>query len=196
MEAHATVVERENIALRTASPTGFHWPAVIASVVIGFGFTILLVTIGAAADAMAIDGAGTGDDGKIAAALGAWTVIAAIGGTFLGCYIGGRYTRWTSRGNAVYHALAAWGLSVMIGVWLGASGTTGLLGSSLTAAANMPRRAQQAASGVSAKDAADAADAIGWGGWALAAGMVLTLIAAVGAWMLGSRRHLDGFERA
>lgn len=105
--------------------------------------------MGAAAGAMAEDGdVADGDSGKIAAAVGSWMVIAALGGTFVGSYIGGRFTRFSSRGSAVYHAIGAWGLSVIVGAWLGASGASGLLGSSLTAAANQPREAQAAATGV------------------------------------------------
>lgn len=179
----STRVHDVPVTTTTAANTSIlHWPAIIAAVVIGFGFTILLVTIGAAADANALEGAGNNDDGKIAAALGAWTVIAAVAGTLLGSYIGGRYTRWTSRGSAVYHALAAWGLSTALAAWLGASGSVGLLGSSLTSVANAP-----------AKD--DAAQAIAWGGWALAAGMALTMVASIAAWLFGSNRHLDNFER-
>jgi len=176
-----------------AAPTSsVSWNAIILSVFIGMGITILLLTVGAAAGAMAEDGdVADGDSGKIAAALGTWAVIAALGGTFVGCYIGGRFTRWSSRGSAIYHALGAWGLSVMISVWLGTAGAVGLLGSSLTAASNQSREAQAKTSGVSANDIADA---VGWSGWALAGGMALTLIVAVTAWWSGAHRSLDDFE--
>ncbi|MCW2921626.1 MAG: hypothetical protein JWL76_1500 [Thermoleophilia bacterium] len=169
-----------------------NWGAIILAVVIGMGITMLLVAVGAAAGAMAEDGdVSDGDSGKIAAAVGAWTVIAALGGTFVGSYIGGRFNRWSSRGSAVYHAMGAWGVSIIVGAWLGASGTSGLLGSSLTASANQPRKAQAAASGVDPKDIVDA---IGWSGWALAGGLALTLIVAVTAWWSGAHRSLDDFE--
>lgn len=179
------------VGARTPTST-VNWGAIVLAVVIGMGITLLLVTVGAAAGATAEDGdVADGDSGKIAAAVGAWTVIAALGGTFVGSYIGGRYNRWTSRGGAVYHAMAAWGLSIMVGAWLGSSGTAGLLGSSLNASANQPRAAQAAASGVDAKDIVDA---IGWSGWALAGGLALTLIVAVTAWWSGAHRSLDDFE--
>ncbi|MCZ4495495.1 MAG: hypothetical protein JWM25_78, partial [Thermoleophilia bacterium] len=118
-------------------------------------------------------------------------IIAALGGTFVGSYIGGRYTRWTSLGGAVYHALGAWGLSLGIGIWLGTNGASGLLGSSLTSAANTPRADIARSTGTKPEDIADA---IGWGGWALALGLVLTLIVSITAWRFGSHRHLDDFE--
>ncbi|MCW2926857.1 MAG: hypothetical protein JWM86_825, partial [Thermoleophilia bacterium] len=120
-----------------------------------------------------------------------WTVLAALGGTFVGSYVGGRYTHWASRGSAIYHALGAWGLSVLVGVWLGAAGASGLLGSALNSAANQPRAAQAAASGSKPEDIADA---IGMGGWALALGLVLTLVVSVAAWWWGAHRPLDDFE--
>lgn len=169
-----------------------NWGAIVLAVLTGFGITVLLLTVGAAAGAMAEDGkVGSGDEGKIAAALGTWTVLAALGGTFVGSYIGGRFTRWSSRGAAIYHAIGAWGLSLIVGVWLGAAGTSGLLGSALNSDANVPQ-AQRAASGVKGEQVADA---IGWGGWALAAGMALTLAVSIGAWWFGAHRSLDSFER-
>lgn len=177
----------------TARSSTVNWGAIALAVLVGFGITLLLITVGAAAGAMAEDGnVADGDSGKIASALGAWTVLAALGGTFVGSYIGGRYTRWTSRGGAVYHALGAWGLSLLVGVWLGASGTSGLLGSAFTGAANTPRK--QVAAGTGAKPA-DIVDAIGWGGWALALGLLLTMLVAVAAWWFGAHRSLDDFER-
>lgn len=171
---------------------GINWGAILLAVIVGFGITMLLVTIGAAAGAMAEDGkVESGDAGKIATAVGVWTLLSAIGGTFVGSYIGGRYSKWASRGAAIYHAMGAWGLSVLIGAWLGAAGTLGLLGSALTGAANQPRAAQAAAQGVKPQDIGDA---IGMGGWALAAGLVLTLIVSIGAWWWGAHRPLDDFE--
>lgn len=181
------------IPVGSAQPSStVNWGAIILAVLIGLGITTLLLSVGAAAGAMAEDGdISDGDSGKIAAALGSWSIIAALGGTFVGCYIGGRFTRRSSRGSAIYHAVGAWALTVVVGMWLGASGISGLLGSSLTSAANQPRRAQAAASGVDAKDIVDA---IGWGGWALAGGLALTLIVAITAWWSGTHRSLDDFE--
>jgi hypothetical protein len=177
----------------TAPASTVNWGAIGLAVIIGMGITWLLVTVGAAAGAMAEDGdVADGDSGKITAVVGSWMVIAALGGTFVGSYIGGRFTRFSSRGAAIYHAVGAWGLSVILGAWLGAIGATGLLGSSLSAAANQPRKAQAAASGVEPKDIVDA---ISWGGWALAGGLALTLVVAITAWWAGAHRSLDDFER-
>jgi hypothetical protein len=176
----------------TTRASTVNWGAIALAVLVGFGITLLLVTVGAAAGAMATNGdVADGDSGKIAAAVGTWTVLAALGGTFVGSYIGGRYNRWSSRGGAVYHALGAWGLSLLLGVWLGATGATGLLGSALTGAANTPR-AQLMAQGAKP---GDIADAVGWSGWALALGLVLTMLVAIGAWWFGAHRTLDDFER-
>jgi hypothetical protein len=186
----------EGGAVRTVPATTtstVNWGAIVLAVLAGFGITLLLVTVGAAAGAMAEgNDVADGDSGKIAAALGTWTVLAALGGTFVGSYIGGRYSRWTSRGGAVYHALGAWGLSLALGLWLGATGATGLLGSAFTADANTPRAARVAATGAKPDDIVDA---IGWGGWALALGLVLTMVVSIGAWWFGAHRSLDGFER-
>ena len=190
-EAPAAHRHESGAGVITAQVTTIKWSAIFLAVAIGLGVTMLLVTIGAAAGAMIDGDVAKGDEGKIAAALGSWTVIAALGGTFVGCYVGGRYTRWTTRGGVVYHALGAWGLSILVSLWLGTNGTFGLLGSSLTAGANTPREQLAAAQGVKA---GDIADAIAWGGWALAGGLVLTMIVAVTAWWSGAHRPFDDFE--
>ncbi|MCW2924785.1 MAG: hypothetical protein JWM98_2189 [Thermoleophilia bacterium] len=176
-----------------ATSSTINWNAIVLAVLIGMGITFLLVTVGAAAGAMVEDGdVAKGDEGKIAAALGSWTVIAALGGAFVGSYIGGRYTRWVSIGSAMYHAMGAWALSLVLSIWLGTNGASGLLGSAFGSAANQPRADIAKSSGTNAKDILDA---VGWSGWALAGGLILTLIVSVTAWRMGAHRSLDGFEK-
>lgn len=171
-----------------ATSSTVNWSAIVLAVLVGMGITFLLVTVGAAAGAMAEDGQiRDGDSGKIAAALGTWAVIAALGGAFVGCYIGGRYTRWVSLGSAMYHALGAWGLSLMLSIWLGTNGAFDLVGSVLGSASDKPSSSKVKAE--------DIADAVGWSGWALAATLALTLIVSVTAWRFGAHRSLDGFEK-
>ena len=156
------------------------WGAIIASVVAGFGITILLSTFGAAAG---IEAADEGGDGQIAASVGTWTVISAILGTLVGTFIGGRFSRWQSPGSSVYHAVTSWGLATVVGALLGAVGALGVLGAAL-------RRAD-----VTARDVAGAGDEISWGGWALWFGLLLTLAAAVAGWWLGARARVTDVER-
>jgi hypothetical protein len=168
------------------------WGAILASVFAGLGVTLLLVTFGAAAGIEASDDGG--DEGTISTAVGTWTVISALLGTLVGTFIGGRFSRWQSPGSAVYHALTSWGLVTVGTAWLGASGALGLLGSALRRTDLDPADAQGAAGG-NGEAAEQAADAISWGGWALALGMLLTLLAAIGGWWLGSRTSLMDAER-
>ncbi len=164
------------------------WGAVWASVISGVGLTILLVTLGAAAGIEAGDDGG--DEGTISTAVGTWTVISALLGTLAGTFIGGRFSRWRSTGSAVYHGITSWGLTTVGSAILGAIGSLGLLGAALRRAD--PQDAQGATGG---GDAGQAADAISWGGWALALGMLLTLLAAILGWWLGSRPNLADYER-
>jgi MFS family permease len=169
------------------------WGAIVASVVAGIGITILLVTIGAA---IGIEAADDTDDnaGRIAAGVGTWTVISALLGTLIGTFIGGRFSRWQSPGSATYHGITSWGVTTLLGAWLGASGALGLLGAALGREDVGPQQAQQAEQGAPAEAAQQAADAISWGGWALALGMLLTLLAAIIGWWLGSRTRLADAE--
>ena len=158
------------------------WGAIIASVVAGFGLTLLLTTFGAAAGIEAADD--DGNAGRIAAAVGTWTVLSAILGTLAGTFIGGRFSRWQSPGSSVYHAITSWGLATLLGALLGAIGALGVLGAAL-------RRADATGAGA----AQGAGDEISWGGWALWFGLLLTLAAAIAGWWLGARTRVTDVER-
>ena len=167
------------------------WGAILASVVAGLGLTILLVTLGAAAGIEAADDEGD-NAGRIAAGVGTWAVISALLGTLAGTFIGGRFSRWQSPGSASYHGITSWGVTTLLGAWLGATGALGLLGSAISREDADPGAAGTATGGAEAAN--DAANAISWGGWALALGMILTLLAAIIGWHLGSRTRLAGAE--
>jgi hypothetical protein len=81
--------------------------AILASVFAGLGITLLLVAFGSAAGIEAADDGG--DETWISSIVGTWTVISALLGTFIGTFIGGRYSRFQSGASAVYHALTSWG---------------------------------------------------------------------------------------
>ena len=170
------------------------WGAIIASVVSGLGITLLLSTLGAAAGIEAADD--TDDNaGRIAAGVGTWIVISALLGTLAGTFIGGRFSRWQSPGSATYHGITSWGVTMLLGAWLRATGALGLLGSALSREDADPGRAQGATGGNAAGAANEAANEISWGGWALALGLLLTLAAAIIGWHLGSRTRLTDAER-
>ena len=162
------------------------WGAILAAVFAGMGVTILLLTIGAAIGLEAADDGA--DPGRLAAGIGTWTVLSALLGTLVGTFIGGRFSRWQTPGSATYHGITSWGLSTLLSVWLGATGALGLLGAAL-------RRPEAQQADANADQAAQAADAIAWGGWALALGMLLTLLAAIGGWWLGSRTRVTDAAR-
>jgi hypothetical protein len=162
------------------------WGAILASVFSGLGITLLLVAFGSAAGIeAAADG---GDETRISSIVGTWTVVSALLGTFIGTFIGGRYSRFQSGASAVYNALTSWGFVQVLALWLSGSGIAGLLAGGL-------RSAQQTPTGEAAEGAAEqVADAVSWGGWALAFGMALTLAAAIAGWWVGSRSRLADAE--
>ena len=162
------------------------WGAILASVFSGLGITLLLVAFGSAAGIEAADDGG--DETRISAIVGTWTVISAILGTLIGTFIGGRYSRFQSGASALYNALTSWGFVQVLGLWLAGNGIAGLLSGGLRSA---ERGAEAAPSGEAAERAADA---VSWGGWALALGMALTLAAAVIGWSIGSRSRLADAE--
>lgn len=70
--------------------------------------------------------------------MGTWTVISALFGTFVGTFIGGRYSRVQSGASAVYNALTAWGFVQVLGLWLAGNGIAGLLSGGLRSVENAP----------------------------------------------------------
>jgi|ERR671913_360067 hypothetical protein len=162
------------------------WGAILASVFAGLGTTLLLVAFGSAVGIEAADDGG--DETRISSIVGTWTVISALVGTFVGTFIGGRFSRFQSGASAVYNALTSWGFVQVLGLWLAGNGIAGLLSGGLRSADTA------AGANVSGNAAEQAADAVSWGGWALALGMALTLAAAIAGWWIGSRSRLADAE--
>ena len=163
------------------------WGAILASVFSGLGLTLLLVAFGSAVGIEAADDGG--DETRISSIVGTWTVISALLGTFVGTFIGGRYSRFQSGASAVYNALTSWGFVQVLALWLAGSGIAGLLSGGLRSAENLSTSA-----GNAGEAAEEVADAVSWGGWALALGMALTLAAAIAGWWVGSRTQLADAE--
>ena len=162
------------------------WGPILASVFSGLGVTLLLVAFGSAAGIEAADDGG--DETRISSIVGTWTVVSALLGTFIGTFIGGRYSRFQSGASAVYNALPSWGFVQVLALWLAGNGIAGLLAGGL-------RSAEQTPTGEAAEGTAEQiADAVSWGGWALALGMALTLAAAIAGWWVGSRSALADAE--
>lgn len=161
------------------------WGAILASVFAGLGTTLLLVAFGSAAGIEAADDGG--DETRISSIVGTWTVVSALIGTFVGTFIGGRFSRFQSGASAVYNALTSWGFVQVLGLWLAGNGIAGLLSGGL-------RSTDAAGANVSDDAAEQVADAVSWGGWALALGMALTLAAAIAGWWIGSRSRLADAE--
>lgn len=166
------------------------WGALLASVVAGFGITLLLIAFGAAAGIEASDDEGADNGGRISAAVGTWTVVSALLGTLIGTFIGGRFSRWQSPGSAVYHGITSWGLATLLGSILGALGGLGVLGAALRV-----REEVGGTGGAAGAATEDAADKISWGGWALCLGLLLTLATAILGWWLGARTRVTDAER-
>ena len=162
------------------------WGAILASVFAGLGTTLLLVSFGSAAGIEAADDGG--DETRISSIVGTWTVVSALLGTFVGTFVGGRYSRFQSGASAVYNALTSWGFVQVLALWLAGNGIAGLLSGGLRSVQGAPTA--EAAQGT----AEQVADAVSWGGWALALGMALTLAAAIAGWWIGSRTRLADAE--
>ncbi|MCW2973887.1 MAG: hypothetical protein JWN72_2160 [Thermoleophilia bacterium] len=200
------------------------WGAVMASVITGVAVTTTLVILGVSTGLIAGDANTSANDAQgILGAIGAWTVIAALIGTFVGSMLGGRLARWLDRGTLVYHALTSWAVATILSIALAAlvaigfgAATTSVAASDVAANDTTAQAADTAApasnepdasggdsaaadtngtASSSEKAAENAADALGGAGVALTIGMLLTLVASAAGWWIGSRKKLTDFER-
>lgn len=170
---------------RRSTLSRIDWAAIVASVVVGLGVTLLLVVIGAAVGVTAAEGA---DAGTVSTAIGGWTVLSALIGAFAGTYVGGRVSRGFDPVSPLLHGVASWSLVTITAVWLGASGVAGLLGAGLQTAGQIgAETGLPDAEQVPTEAPAGTVDAIAWGGWALAIGFLVTLGLSILGWWLGER---------
>lgn len=198
------------------------WGAILASVVSGIAITTVLMILGIATGLISgNENTDAGEAAGILGAMGAWSVVAAVIGTFVGCMLGGRLARWLDRGSLAYHALTSWGVATITAVVLASLVTLGFSTAANSAAtsaiaADMATTSEAEADGAEGaavnssegqtgqgdnarttnEEAADnTADALGGAGVALTIGLLLTLVAAFGGWWVGSRKRLTDFER-
>ncbi len=202
------------------------WAAIIASVVTGIAVTAMLVILGVAVGLISgNEGTDGGEAAGILGAVGAWTVVAMVLGTLVGCLLGGRLARWLDRGSIGYHALTSWGLATLLTMVLAAvmsiafSEATNAAANSTTAAetatdgqADDAAAADAGANGAAAptdgtegqtgenansqeETADNAADALGGAGLGIFFSMLLTLAASIAGWYIGSRKRLLDIER-
>lgn len=220
-----TGVDRSGQAEPAGDPVGsrsrgIDWAAVMASVVSGLAITTMLIILGVSTGLIAGNEGTSADEAQgILGAIGAWTVVAACIGTFIGSLLGGRLARWLDRGSLGYHALTSWGLATLLSlvlltlVSIGFATTTNSAANTTTAAetttegdaaAGDPAGADPAATpegqtgenaNTAAETADDAADALGGAGLAISLGMLLTLAVSVAGWWVGSRKRLLDIER-
>ncbi|MCW2955433.1 MAG: hypothetical protein JWO69_302 [Thermoleophilia bacterium] len=225
-ESRITGATRPAVASNDPSSDRFvpsmHWGPVIASVVIGVALSAMLVIMGAASGLIAgSENTSADETSGILGALGAWTVIAVLIGSFVGSFFGGRLTRWMDRLSLAGHTAASWGLATLVSIALLALVTIAFSGVTTSAAvvettAEVTTPADSgntngaaaagnegaasengAAGGETSNEAAadEAGDALGGAGWTLAIGMLLSLVASAAGWFLGSRRKLADIER-
>lgn len=174
--------EIEIVEQRTTWFGGVDWGSILAAVVAGLGITFLLVSLGIAIGMETDESAVLGDEA--ATLVGTWSVISALIGMLVGGFVGGRFSRWLTTGASIYHGLTAWGLMVVISIWLGVTGAVGMLGSGLVTV--LTRNFEERTS---------LANVISWNGWALFVGMLLTLLVTVTGWWIGARMRLATFEQ-
>jgi hypothetical protein len=155
--------------------------AICASVVTGVALTVMLLVLGIASGLIADEANTTVTDvQRFFDIFNAWFVIAAIAGTFLGCFLGGRLTRGLDRGSIAYHALTSWGLATLGSIALFSLATIAFASSAAT---------------VAERQAVSDNDIVGGAGLALTIAMLLTLVTAFAGWWIGSRKQLTEFER-
>ncbi|MCW2923078.1 MAG: hypothetical protein JWM98_482 [Thermoleophilia bacterium] len=95
------------------------WGAILASALVGLALTTMLVILGVSTGLIAGDKDTSSNDAMgILGSIGAWTVIAAIIGAFVGSVLGGRLARWLDRGKLAYHVAVSWAVGTLASLLL------------------------------------------------------------------------------
>lgn len=182
--------------------TGFRlsWGAIIAGLVIATVLQLLFMLGGAALGLAAWSPETTAEGAGMAA--GIWIAISSLVALFIGGMTAGRLAGFLTPDDGAIHGVLVWGTSMIVTVWLAASGVGAVLGGTLNLAGSplaadivqqtgmeqVAEDAEQTAQQQAAQaDAEEAADATARGaGWALLA-MGLGVAAAAGGAVLTSR---------
>jgi hypothetical protein len=190
-----TATERLDAPYATDWSFGIQWRFLVAAALVGFGVTVIMMTLGAAIGLTAAT-ASNGANGK-AVGIGAgiwWLITSAVAG-----FLAGRVLHSTARRDLEYrpaiYATAAWALGVIFLLFLLANGlgnVVGGMGGGLGAAA---ANAQTTRPNISPADSAQMLHTAATVGTGAAWGLFISQIVGLGATILGAGRRDRAYVR-
>lgn len=136
------------------------WSAAVASVVVGVALSAMLVIIGVATGLIAGSNDSGADANGVLAAMGAWTVISVLVGSFAGSFVGGRLTGWMDRLSIAGHTLVSWGIATLVSLLL-LCAVSIAFASTATSVATTATAAEVVSDGTAADTTGDGATAAG-----------------------------------
>ena len=120
-----------------------HWGAIIAGLVVAISSQLLLSAIGAAMGFSNISGTPRTDAGRVAEAVGIWTIISLFISLFIDGWITARACGSINRSTAALNGAILWATTLAISAWLLAIGVSGAFGLVAMNAGNIASQAQQ-----------------------------------------------------
>lgn len=110
------------------------WGAIFAGVFVAFACDILLVMLGLAVGAAAIDLSAANPFAGIGIGSLIWITLSGIISLFVGGYVGGRLSTSADRTEGALNGLVVWSLFVVASLFVAGSGVAGIMGGTLSLA--------------------------------------------------------------
>lgn len=176
------------------------WGAIIAGVVVALAAFMLLSTFGVAVGLSVNEGA---DAGAVGIGAGIWAIVVTLVSLFLGGWITSQCTAGENKQEAAFYGIVVWGVLFSVLLFLAAGGVNlGMSAMMGTATVSNPQaQAGQLTEGLNLSEeqmtqfqenfegALQTGSAAGAAWWTFA-GMLLSMIAAVGGAIVGAGPHL------
>lgn len=104
------------------------WGAIFAGVIVAIALQVLLVMLGLAVGAAAIDPNAANPFSGIGIGSVIWLVLSGIVSIFVGAYVTGRLSGAVNRSDGGLNGLVVWALFLVVGLFVAGSGAAGVVG--------------------------------------------------------------------
>lgn len=124
------------------------WGAIFAGVIVAIALQLLLVMLGLAVGAAAIDPQASNPFAGIGVGSVIWLALSGVASIFAGAYVTGRLSGAVNRSDGGLNGLVVWALFLVVGLFVAGSGAAGVVGGVYSFGKQGVSAASQADSGV------------------------------------------------